>query len=131
MMRKYFKYMSFFPLWLAVLTMSAHQVIPHDHHLADPFSKKDNNCTASHKRSGQKSGLPLHCHALNDLASEKSRPVQISQNIQFHFITFSVLTDSSAFKLHSSWISLIDSSKPIFNSYALEFSLLRAPPVAA
>jgi hypothetical protein len=130
-MRKYFKYMSFFPLWLAVLTMSAHQVIPHDHHLADPFSRKDNNCNASHNRSGQKSGLPLHCHALNDLASEKSRPVQISQNIQFRFITFSILTDSSAFKLHSSWISLIDSSKPIFNSYALEFSLLRAPPVSA
>lgn len=131
MMRKIFKYMSAFSLWLSVITLSAHQIIPHDHHLADPYSKQDNNCPASNSKSSQKSGLPLHCHAFNDLASEKLRTFHISQNIQFILISFSNLSDTSAFELHVSCVSIIDFLNPIFDSFVLDHSLLRAPPFSA
>lgn len=130
-MGKIFKYISVFFLWLAVLTLSAHQIIPHDHHLTDPFSKQDNNCPFSNNKSGQKSGLPVHCHAFNELVSDKSRPIQISQKIQYSLLTYSILTDTSAIKYQSSDISLIDFSRPSFDLYVLESSLLRAPPSLA
>lgn len=128
MMRKIFKYISVFSLWVAGLTLSAHFMLPHDHHLADSFSKQDNNCSASHNRSGQKSGLPVHCHAFNDLATEKSRPIQILQNIKLSLVTFSILNDTFALELQSTCLSPVDFSKPIPDSYYLDFSQLRAPP---
>jgi len=128
---KFLKNIPVFFLWVAGLTLSAHQIIPHDHHITDSFSNQEKNCPASNSESGHKSGFPLHCHAFNDLASEKAKPVQVLQNIQFSFVTFSILTDSSAFNLQGSRISLIDFSKSIFNSFALDLSLLRAPPVSA
>ncbi len=130
-MRKFFIYISVFSIWLAGLTLSAHLLLPHDHHLADPFSRQDNDCPASNDRSGHKSHLPAHCHAFNDLTSDKSRPIQISQNTQFRFITITILTETSAFKSKSSCISNIDFSKPIFECHILEFSPLRAPPFSA
>ena len=130
-MKKIFKYMTVFSFWLAGLSLSAHMLLPHDHHISGSLSKQEENCPASDNRSGQKSGFPVHCLAFNDLASEKARPIQISQNIQFSFITFSILTDTSTFNLQRSCTSLNDFSKPIFDSYILEFSLLRAPPALA
>jgi|APMed6443717190_1056831.scaffolds.fasta_scaffold441124_1 hypothetical protein len=130
-MRKIFKFISVFSLLVAGLTLSAHLLLPHDHHFADPFSRQDNNCPASNDKSGQKSHLPAHCHAFNDLTSDKSRPIQISQNIQIRFITITILTETSAFKLKRSCISNIVFSKPIFDCHILEFSPLRAPPVLA
>jgi hypothetical protein len=130
MMKKFFKYISVFFLWIAGLALSAHMLIPHDHHLTDPLSNQDKSCSNSNN-SNHKSGLPIHCHAFNNLASEKSKPVQITQNIQPSFVTFGILTDTSAFKLHGSFISLTDFQKPIFDSFTLELSLLRAPPSLA
>ena len=131
MLRKIFKYMSVFSLWLAGLTLSAHLLIPHDHHITDSFSNQDNNCPASSNKSAHSKGFPIHCHAFNDLASEKLRTFQVSQNIQFGFITISILTDTSALKLQSSCISLIDFTKSILDTFTLDLSLLRAPPASA
>lgn len=127
MRRKIFKYLSVFSLWIAGLTLSAHLLLPHDHHIADTSSNQDKNCPASNN----KSGFPVHCHAFNDLASEKSRPIQISQNIQFYFIAFSSLSDASDFELQIPCVSVIDLRKPVFGSFTLELSLLRAPPALA
>ena len=129
-MSKILKYISGFSLWIAGLALSAHMLIPHDHHITDSLSNQDKNCSNSNN-SSNKSGFPIHCHAFNDLASEKSRPIQITQNIQVSFVTFGILTDTSAFKLHGSFISLTDFQKPIFDSFTLELSLLRAPPFIA
>lgn len=130
-MSKILKYVPVFFFWLAGLTLSAHMLIPHDHHLADPYSNQDKNCNAPNSKSDHKTGFPLHCHALNDIASEKIRLYHISHNIQFNFTDFGVLTDFFKPVLHRSSESLIDFQKPIFNSYTLELTLLRAPPALA
>ncbi len=118
-------------LWLAGLTVIVHMIIPHDHHLYDIYSYPVDKCPTSEKNTGHRPGIPVNCNSLNDLASEKLKPIQILQNIKFSFITFSILIDTPAFKLQSSCISLIDFSKSILDSYILEFSLLRAPPALA
>jgi hypothetical protein len=130
MIGKIFKYMSVFSLWIAGLALSAHMLIPHDHHLSDSLSNQDKSCSNSNN-SNHKSGFPIHCHAFNDLASEKVRPVQITQNIQVSFVTFGIIINTSAFKLDASFISLPDFQKPVFDSFTLELSLLRAPPSLA
>jgi len=126
-MRKIFKYMSVFFLWIAGLTLSVHLLIPHDHHIADTLSNQDKNCPVSNN----KSGFPVHCHAFNDLASEKSRPFHVTQNIQFNFIVFNSFSDTSDFELQIPSVSVIDLQKPVFDLFTLELSLLRAPPVSA
>lgn len=111
--------------------MIAHQIIPHDHHLTDSFSNQDKNCPASNNGTGHHSSFPLHCHAFNDLASEKFRTFQVSQNIQIIHISSCNFSDTSTFKLPVSYVSIIDLQKPVSDSFALELSLLRAPPVSA
>jgi hypothetical protein len=130
MMRKTFKYISVFSLWLAGLIMSAHLIIPHDHHLADSFSNQDLNCPASNNHSKHPSGFPIHCHAFNVLSSEKLRPVHVSQNIQYIFISFSKFSDRSKIELPVSSVSIIDIQSPNLDPFALDLSLLRAPPVS-
>lgn len=131
MMRKILKYTSVFTLWLAGLTLSAHLLLPHDHHITDSFSNQDKNCPASNNESDHSSGFPLHCHAFNDLASEKLRSCQVLQNIQYIFISFCNCSAKSTFKLPFSSVIIVDLQKPISDSFALELSLLRAPPVSA
>jgi hypothetical protein len=128
---KTFKYISVIFLWIAGLTLSAHLIIPHDHHTADSFIDQDENCPASNQRPDHNSGFPVHCHAFNDLTSEKTRPLQISDNVQFSFVTYSILTDKSSVIFQSSLFSLKEYSETYFDSYILKFSSLRAPPASA
>lgn len=130
MMRKILRYTSLFFLWLAGLALSAHLLLPHDHHIAAPFPDQEKNCPASNDESGHKSGFPLHCYAFNDLVSERIRPFHIYKIVQFNIPAISTLADTNVI-LHSSRISLNCFSVPIFDSFALDFSLLRAPPVSA
>jgi hypothetical protein len=123
-MNKFVKCVSAFFLWLAALALSAHLIIPHDHHLADTFLSQDENCPASDHHSG----LPLHCHAFNDLTSERSRQFQYTDNIHFRFNTFSTLNDAHSSFLQVSYITLEEFSKPFLESSILKYSLLRAPP---
>jgi hypothetical protein len=129
-MRKIFKYISVFSLWLAGLIMSAHLIIPHDHHLADSFSNQDINCPASNNESRHHTGFPIHCHAFNVLASEKLRPFHISQYIHYIFISYSKFSEGSAFELPVSSIRIADLQRPVSDPFALDLSLLRAPPVS-
>ena len=128
MMRKILKYTSVFTLWLAGLTLSAHLVIPHDHHSADTFADQDETCPASKHSSDDHSGFPLHCHAFNDLTSERTRSFQLTEKHQFSFDSFNILTDNSSLILHSSFITLKEFSKPLFDTSILKSSSLRAPP---
>jgi hypothetical protein len=130
-MSKVFKYVPVFFLWLAGLTLCAHMLIPHDHHLSDPYSDKNENCNAPNNKSNHKSGFPLHCHAGNDIASEKIRVYHFSHTFQFNFTEFGALTNSYKPALHGSCKSIIDFQKPIFDSFALKLTLLRAPPSVA
>lgn len=130
-MSKIFKYVPVFFFWLAGLTLSAHILIPHDHHLADPYSLQDRNCPVQDINSDHKSRFPVHCHAFNDLATEKLRLYHISQNFQFNFILLGVLTESNKPVLPRSCVTIIDFQKPVFVTYTLVSTLLRAPPTVA
>jgi hypothetical protein len=59
----------------AVLTIFAHMVIPHDHHAAGSLSGVNDSCPLSGEKTGHHPLFPNHCHAFNDLASEKFTPV--------------------------------------------------------
>lgn len=130
-MSKIFKYVPVFFFWLAGLSLSAHILIPHDHHIADPNSVQDRNCSVPDNKSSHKSGFPIHCHAFNDLATEKVRLYHVSQNFQFNFIGFGILTDSNKPVVSLSCESIIDFQNPLYVTYALESNLLRAPPAEA
>ncbi len=118
-------------LWLAGFIFMAHSIIPHDHHIPETFSNQDEKCPASNNKSNHSSRFPIHCHAFNDLTSEKSKTFHLSQNIQFSFLALIVSLNQFGIELQISCKSIIDLQKPAFDSYTLELSLLRAPPVLA
>jgi hypothetical protein len=130
-MSKILKYVPVIFLWLAGLTLSAHMLIPHDHHLDDTYSSRESNCTDPCNKSDNSPVFPVHCHAFNDLASEKLRLYQISQDIQLFFVASGVIPDTDKPVSDKSCVRVIDFQKPVFVTYALESALLRAPPFVA
>ena len=130
-MSRFLKYIFVFLLWLAGLTVCAHLIIPHDHHIADASVIEDGNCPASERESSHHSGLPVHCHAFNDLVSEKFRAFQILPDIQYTLNAFISPLDETASDLPLYCLVIIDLQKPYIDSYALELFLLRAPPSLA
>ena len=118
-------------LWIAGFIFIVHSFIPHDHHIPDTFSNQDEKCPASNNTSGHSSDFPMHCHAFNDLASEKSKPYHLSENIQYNFFALIISFGSSDPELQSSCINITYLFKPVLDSYILELSLLRAPPALA
>ncbi len=130
-MRKAFKYISVFFMWLAVAAIWAHMIIPHDHHILETFSDEEQNCPASHHQPGDKSEFPVHCHAFNDLASEEARSYHISQNITDGFIALTILPDDLLSEPQVTCIRIIDFQTSITSSYLQKTSLLRAPPSLA
>jgi hypothetical protein len=130
-MGKIFKNISVFFLLLAGLTLSAHLLIPHDHHIADTLSNQAEKCPVSNDKSDHKSGLPIHCHAFNDIFLEKFRSFHVYLNIQSNFIAITSLSYTVSFKLQVLCESVITLQKPVIQSYALKSSPLRAPPSLA
>jgi hypothetical protein len=123
--------MPVFMLWLAGFIYCAHLIIPHDHQYPGAFSDQDEKCPISNERPYHHSGFPLHCHAFNDLISEKFRPVHILPVIQHNFIP---LTDSSAglsFELQISYFDIVSFQDFIPDSFYTGLLLLRAPPSLA
>jgi hypothetical protein len=127
-MGKVIKNISVFSLWLACLAIVAHMVIPHDHHLSESVAGQADACPASDNKTGHKTGLPIHCHALHDLTSDKVYKVQnirVAQNIVFENTNWS---DITTFKNQFPGITIIDLPEPFFDSYLPELSPLRGPP---
>jgi hypothetical protein len=127
-MRKILNYISGFSLWLAVLTLSTHLLLPHDHHLTDSFSDQDENCPVSNNKSEHRSGYPMHCHSFNDLALEKARPQYISQKNQCNYADFTNSPKTFDFDFQLPFGSLYSLQNTIFDSFTFELLLLRAPP---
>jgi len=128
MMRKIIKNIPVFFLWLAGLAMNAHLIIPHDHHLADTYSHQEDTCPVSNGETSHSSGFPIHCHAFNDLTSEKARMYLISENIQYNDIAINSFFDPFAFELQVPCITIYDLQKPFPDSHLPGLSPLRAPP---
>lgn len=127
-MSKIFKNISVFSLWLAWLVITAHLIIPHDHHLADSFTSKDDSCPVSNGKTDHSSGFPIHCHAFNDLNSEKAITYFFTCNIQYNDIVISSFFDPLAFELQFHYIPIIDLRESFPDPYLLELSQFRAPP---
>jgi len=128
MMSNIFKYIPGFSLWLALIIMSAHMIIPHDHHLADSFSNQEENCPASNNNSRHHTGFPVHCHAFNDLVSEKPINFLIIKDIQCDDLIAGSFTESKNHLIQFSKLSFLNSEEPLIDSEFPELSALRAPP---
>lgn len=128
MIQRNIKYISVFFLWFAWLVMTAHLMIPHDHHLADSFAHQGNSCPDSNGRSSHIPAFPVHCHAFNDLTSEKVFTYSFSHNIQCNNFFFSSISDPFAFIQLLRHITITDLRKPFPDTYLLGYSSLRAPP---
>ena len=130
-MGKIKKYGPVFCLWLAGLILNAHQIIPHDHHSAYTYADQDNKCPGSDTKHDHRSGVPIHCHALNDLVLEKVRIYSASRNIQLN------ITDIDIFKEVDISLTQIQGKRffslpeTVFDSASLRLSYLRGPPVLA
>lgn len=127
-MRKVFKYIPVFSLWLACLAFVSHLIIPHDHHLIEANNNQEERCPVSNNNSGHHQGLPVHCHAFNDSASEKA--------VIYLLIKKNQSDDTSAIRPLNAFIfgteifqaTVFDTGKIFTDPFLLESSSLRAPP---
>jgi hypothetical protein len=127
-MRKIMKILDGLFLLLAGLVIVAHQIIPHDHHFAESASGKADPCPYSNSRSDHSPGFPVHCHAFNDLASEKV-VIIIPENIVRNNITvFNYFTEKLHYCPQLQPEIVLDFSVPLTNSDQHDLALLRAPP---
>jgi hypothetical protein len=116
-------------LWAAWIVLTAHSIIPHDHHFQESSGSLENSCPASDHQSDHHSKFPTHCQALNDLTSEKAIiyffPGSIT-SIDFIAADNSSVADFESY-LHSCTIIELPEHLPV--SHLLELSPFRAPPV--
>ncbi|MEI6048401.1 MAG: hypothetical protein WCS03_05845 [Bacteroidota bacterium] len=127
-MSKFLKNLQIYLLWLAWLVLTAHLIIPHDHHLAESVTGQEDLCPVSNTGTGHHPGFPVHCHAFNDLASEKATTFVLRDNTKDSNLSFSKFTDVFVFDLQAPPVTVLDFREPFPDSYLLELSLLRAPP---
>jgi hypothetical protein len=114
---------------LAALALVGHMIIPHDHHLVESDVLQEGTCPAPDNSTHPHNGLPFHCHAFNDLASEKVISYFVSGNTQNRdFVTLFVF-DFTVTDLKLSCSRFFEIHKLPVNSFILEFSSLRAPPL--
>jgi len=128
-MRKFLKKMPVFFLLIAWLVMFAHQIIPHDHHMSESITSQDDSCPLSKNKSNHHPVFPAHCHAFNDLASEKAITFVLNDNVLNCNLFFSIVTDVFAFDMQHQLIIAPDFSKHLTDPDFPELSLLRAPPL--
>ena len=117
-----------FSLWLAWLIITAHLIIPHDHHSSDLYGNKEDTCPHSQNNTRHNHGFPVHCHAFNDLASEKAVTYSIDRNIQHFDFTLNIYYKNLANKLSFSGLIVFETEKQLLNSESAQLSLLRGPP---
>lgn len=103
-------------------------IIPHDHHLADSNFCQEKKYPVSKDRTTHHPSLPAHCHAFNDLASEKAIVYNLIKYVKYpDFTPGSVLTQAIS-NLQFSCGRNFDLFVLPVNSGILELSSLRAPP---
>ncbi len=127
-MSKVIKDISVLFLWIACLSVCAHLIIPHDHHvnILNECTRDDRPC--SEGKSNHGSGFPLHCHAFNDLPSEKHISFDFIKKIQYNYTSINDFPEGSAFRFSTFCGTISEFGKPYHNDFQLELALLRAPP---
>jgi hypothetical protein len=128
-MTRIIKKIQFFCLFLAISVLNAHMIIPHDHHITDSDVCQDNTFPVSKNGHTRHPGFPHHCHAFNDLASEKAITFQVIKQIQTHDFIPGSIHSGRVSPVQLPWIRIIDSQNQPVISEIRELSSLRAPPV--
>jgi hypothetical protein len=118
-------------LWLASMALIAHMVIPHDHHICESFSSEEERCPESNNRTGHHHGFPIHCHAFNDLASEKAKTFHILRDFENEYIALQTTPDDLIPQPRVTDVVFNDQLPLLFTSPYCRLFLLRAPPLQA
>jgi len=127
-MCRIFRSIRVFCLLLSGLAISAHMIIPHDHHLFDTLSCHRNSCPVSDSKPVHHTGFPVHCHVFNDLAVEEFATLVLKKNTHSGFISVIWVHDFPAHELNIACIKIFDSRKPFPDTCIPVSCLLRAPP---
>jgi len=127
-MNKIIKHIPLFLLLLAGLLVSVHMIIPHDHHQAELSSDHGDSCPVSDGKSKNHHSFPVHCHAFNDLASEKVISYVVKDNIHTIDVLVCLLPDSFVFDSYLKLQPIYDSRDRFTDFLLLEYSPFRAPP---
>lgn len=118
-------------LWLASMALIAHMVIPHDHHISGSFSTEEERCPESNNKTSHHPGIPVHCHAFNDLASEKAKTYHILHDFENEYIALPATPDDLILQPNVSDVRFTDPPTLLFTSPYCRLFLLRAPPLQA
>jgi hypothetical protein len=116
-------------LWMAGLAINAHAIIPHDHHQFESIADQEDTCPATTHSTNHHSGFPVHCHACNDLTSEKAVGLAVLRNIQCTNFVITPFYNFTSPELHPTGIRIIEQIRQPLRSEIPDLYLLRAPPV--
>jgi hypothetical protein len=95
-------------------------ILPHDHHTTD-----SDICQSPVSPRSHHPGFPDHCHAFNNLASEKATTFVIKYVNVIDFITDN---NTQVYNHPVHWVTYYDSIKLTINSDIQKYASLRAPP---
>ena len=128
MMTWIIKNVHLFSLFLSAFILNAHMIIPHDHHQADSDLCQEKSYPFSNNRTNHHSTFPPHCHAFNDMTSEKAVTSLIISHFQSQDLMPGCLSDPSMFKTQSCWIKVTHLNYRPMVQIILNIYSLRAPP---
>ena len=123
-----FRLIRSFCLLAAGLTLMAHNIIPHDHHLTGTDNGERESCPVSEERQHHHPHFPAHCHAFNDLAAEKFTPVVAKNDTGNSFAAVIWLPEEIIHRICLTQTSLYTFPVTIQEIQIPESSHLRAPP---
>ena len=127
-MSRFYRYIQTFSLFLAVFVITAHAIIPHDHHQSVSFSGGEESCQVNNSKTSHHPGFPLHCHAFNVLTFEKFIINFVPENIQQKdIIIISIISSISAY-IQLTYITIHEIKESFPTQGIIGVSQLRAPP---
>ena len=115
-------------LWAAWLLITAHSVIPHDHHSPELLVQNESSCPNSENTTSHHPFIPGHCHALNDLTCEKALVYSFNCNITCHDFLPAENVCQAFFDSYINSEGFFEITAHFQVSYLPDHSPLRAPP---
>ena len=130
-MKRILKYLQFFLFWLSGITLSAHLIIAHDHHISDSGTKQESSCPVNDDHHEKHKGFPAHCHFFNDLATEKETKHIYFNILQADVADFSCDNELLLFVTARNFLFSILNDPGPSDPGPHDYFSLRAPPVSS
>jgi len=124
-----FKNIHIYSLFLSVFILNAHMIIPHDHHQADSDICLEESSSFLGKLNSHHTVFPHHCHAFNDMTSEKAIAYIVIKLVPSTELIPGCIIDSEDSFIPSSYSRTIGTTELCVSTCLQELSSLRAPPV--